>query len=137
MDESRYASLKGNNPGEYKLVDVIGSELTVSEIGELADKKANYAPTLFRKNDQYGINSDIPYPGAFYFRLSKNNLYYTSSKEDMLVKGAISVDNILEASGRDNQIAGWCFKVTDKEKDEWSLCAFTYENEREWRCAIK
>ena len=117
--------MKGNNPGEYKLVDVIGSEITVSPSGELHDRSTKYAPTFFRKNDQYGINPDIPHPGDFYFRLSKNNLYYTSSKEDMLVKGAISVDNIMEATGRDNQIAGWCFKVIDKEKDEWTLCAFT------------
>jgi len=57
---------------------------------------------MFRKNPEFGTNPDIPYKGAFYFRLSKNNLYYTNSKEDMLVKGALSISNVLDASGKDN-----------------------------------
>jgi len=106
------------------LIDIVGSEITVSALGSL-DKNPKYSPTLFRKNADFGTNSDIPYSGAFYFRLSKNNLYYTNSKDDMLVKGALSISNVIDASGKLSQIAGWCFRVIDKERDEWTLCPFT------------
>lgn len=33
----------------------------------------------------------------------------------MIVKGALSIENLLDATGKDNQIAGWCFRVTNKE----------------------
>lgn len=50
-------------------------------------------PYNFRVNQEYPGKS-IPSSSAFYFRLSSKNLYYTASASDLVVLGALQLDNI-------------------------------------------
>lgn len=40
----------------------------------------------------------MPADNAFYFRVSGLNLYYTETQKDMIVLGAIAIDNIVSPS---------------------------------------
>jgi len=42
---------------------------------------------------QYKEGGEIPTRDSFYFRLSGTNLYFTETKADMIVLGAIAVKN--------------------------------------------
>jgi len=66
------------------------------DVAEPESEFANQAPkqTYFRSNGQFGIDKEIKEKTQFYFRLSGRNLYYTETKTDMRVLGAISVRNI-------------------------------------------
>jgi hypothetical protein len=44
------------------------------------------------------VDATVPSDDAFYFRISGLNLYYTETKTDMIVLGAISVDNIVSSN---------------------------------------
>ncbi len=41
----------------------------------------------------------------------------------MVVLGAIKVSNLKDVVKSDGSFSGYCFKVNDKELDEWNLCA--------------
>lgn len=45
----------------------------------------------FRKNTQYVKDGPIPTPDSFYFRLNENNFYYSETKEDSVILGAIEI----------------------------------------------
>jgi len=51
--------------------------------------------TVFRHNEAYGEEEEIPTPDAFYFRLNQQNLYYTQDENSVVVLGAISIANVL------------------------------------------
>lgn len=52
----------------------------------------------FRKNQHYKVDPSVPADNAFYFRVSGLNLYYTETQKDMIVLGAIAIDNIVSPS---------------------------------------
>jgi hypothetical protein len=56
------------------------------------------ATAVFRKNRYYGKVKDIPAQDSFYFRLTGTNLYYTETKTDMIVLGAIAIKNVFSTS---------------------------------------
>jgi len=50
--------------------------------------------TVFKQNDAFSSNdenNELPTPDSYYFRLNKNNLYYTSDSNSIVVLGAISI----------------------------------------------
>jgi len=56
----------------------------------------------------------VPVIDSFYFRLTTNNLYYTETKVDALVLGAVQISNIVKTLPYEPK---GCFKIVDKEKD--------------------
>ena len=62
---------------------------------DLANANSNAAQdALFRRNLKFVEGGSIPSEDVFYFRLSGSNIYYTETREEVSVLGAISVDNI-------------------------------------------
>lgn len=74
----------------------------------------------------------------FWFRLSGKNLYYSMTRDDINVLGAISVRNIVD-SYPNKQIVSekHCFRILDREQKTWTLCAQTHELRNKWICKIK
>lgn len=92
--------------------------MTVSPIGEIQTTMGD-SPHVLRNNQEYKPGSDIPSQTSFYFRLSGSNIYYTSTKNDMIVLGAMNIQNIMEIASEGSNMPGWCFKINDIEKDYW------------------
>lgn len=80
------------------------------------------------------MDTTVPADNAFYFRISGLNLYYTETQKDMIVLGAISVENIVSPST--SKLGTNCFRVRNKQNDHWDLCAKDDKENREWVCAI-
>ena len=87
----------------------------------------------FRKNEKYCPDGPIPTIDSFYFRLNHLNLFYTQTKEDNLVFGAIELKNIVKTLP---YLPKGCFKIVDKEKDEWMLCSTDGKCPKEWKETI-
>lgn len=77
----------------------------------------------------------------FWFTLSGTHIYYSSSKSDTNVLGAISLLDILDAEYQ--TIVGtagvyeYCFYVTDEDRIKYSLCADNDLDRIKWVCQIK
>ncbi len=90
---------------------------------------------MFRKNLKFNSNSMIiPTEDSFYFRISGSNVYYTETRSDLKVLGAISVKNIQSTNPSD--LEKDCFTINNSENDEWHICAFSEVEMNEWFCAI-
>ena len=87
----------------------------------------------FRKNEKYCPDGPIPTIDSFYFRLNHLNLFYTQTKEDNLVFGAIELKNIVKTLP---YLPKGSFKIVDKEKDEWMLCSTDGKCPKEWKETI-
>ena len=94
----------------------------------------------FRLNDAFNPDQ-APSPDGpktdkdFWFRLSGTHVYYSMTKTDMNVMGAISVDSIKDATMNSDQTK-FCFVIDDEEKSQWTLCAANEEVRQKWICLI-
>jgi carbonic anhydrase len=102
--------------------------------------KMNLDKNFFRINDAFDTiqNKETgPWDNKyFWFRLSGSHLYYTSTKDDVNVLDAISVDNIIDTKDN-NDPTKYCFYVTDNQQTLYQLCAHEENTKTEWACAIK
>merc|ERR1711957_785010 len=106
------------------------------------------------KTDQnnYGINGaygnknlvvvpKLPNDKFFWFRLSGLNMYYSSTKTDINILGAISVESIDDVTvpGQDttSEFITTCFKVKDSTRAEWKICGMKEATVKAWFCQIK
>jgi len=78
------------NEKKYPLIPMGNNQFNQVKI---EGKKIGQNVGAFRVNELYGKDENIPDNTSFYFRLSGFNLYYTGSKESMVVLGAIAVSN--------------------------------------------
>jgi carbonic anhydrase len=95
----------------------------------------------FRINETYDPNKKPPnFPPSryyFWFRLSGKNFYYSTGKNDINVLGSISAINILETYKESDIGLRRCFRILDRERKEWRLCAKTKKEKAAWICVIK
>lgn len=98
----------------------------------------------FRINDAHGKpdNSDkLPSDKFFWFRLSGLNIYYSASKTDVNVLGAVSIESIhsVLSTGTDasTEFITTCFTVTDFSKTDWKICGLDEVVVKHWYCQIK
>jgi hypothetical protein len=75
----------------------------------------------------------VPTIDAYYFRLTNENLYYTETPSDSVVLGAIQISNIVRTLP---YMSKGCFKIVDKEKDEWQVCSIDGSCPKDWKEAI-
>lgn len=132
-DSKRYPIVKGNETNSFKMVEMTGGYISVTD----GPPKPDVVPgSYFRKNQEF-INGGPPNDSSFYFRLSGLNLYYTATEKDMVVLGAIRIDNMQTVIPAGSGYVGQCISVKDIELDEWTLCAPTAEDIQEWKCKIE
>jgi len=90
MDEKRYPIVKGNEKNSFKMVEMTGGYISVADGPPPPD---TIPGSYFRKNEQFSAGGP-PNDSSFYFRLSGLNLYYTATDSDMVVLGAIKINNL-------------------------------------------
>lgn len=75
----------------------------------------------------------------FWFRLTKNSLFYSSTKTDLNVLGIIEIKNLFDID-KSSDISGskeyFCFNVSDSENKEWKICNIKIEERNKWYCNI-
>jgi len=71
----------------------------------------------------------------FWFRLNGLHLYYAQKKADINILDSIAVRNILNTHDRNRNSR--CFRILDREKHRWKLCAQTKIVLFKWKCEIK
>ncbi len=92
----------------------------------------------FRLNDAFNTPSeDKPTSEKdFWFRLSGSHLYYSMTKTDINVLGAIAIEDVLNAK-ENKDPTNFCFTIDDQDKLNWMLCASSDAIKTKWICAIK
>lgn len=94
----------------------------------------------FRINQGFTIDMSSPEGPLdekyFWFRISGTHLYYTMTKDDMNLMGAIAVDEILDAKST-HDATRFCFKVQDQENIPYTLCAANDNIRKKWVCLIR
>jgi len=95
-----------------------------------------------RKNNAFDAAkktpNDPPTEFDFYVRLSGKNLFYSANKKDLLVLGSVPLDGLANSEKfKDPQENAICFKVFDKRRFQWKLCAANSKLRNEWVCLIK
>ena len=98
----------------------------------------------FRINDSFKKTSNKdkqPNDKFFFFRLSGLNLYYTNTKSDLNILGAISVksmEKILTPSfNSSTDYITTCFVLTDSERLKYKICGMKENTVKHWYCQIK
>ena len=98
----------------------------------------------FRINDAVANphNTDkLPSDKFFWFRLSGLNIYYSATKTDVNVLGAVSIESIhsVLSTGTDasTEFITTCFTVTDFSKTDWKICGLVEVVVKHWYCQIK
>ena len=94
----------------------------------------------FKKSDDHDKKKQ-PSDKFFFFRLSGLNLYYTNTKTDINILGAISVTSMekiltpsLDAS---TEYITTCFILHDIEKRTYKMCGMEEKTVKHWYCQIK
>jgi len=98
----------------------------------------------FRINNAHGnphLQDKLPSNKFFWFRLSGLNLYYSSTKTDINILGAISIDSLdsVVSTGTDatTEYISTCFTIKDLNRDEWKICGLDEKTVKIWYCQIK
>jgi carbonic anhydrase len=99
----------------------------------------------FRLNDAFTSKTGSKPPSLreFWFRLSGLNLYYTASKEDINILGAIAIQEIKWANNKQNNFAvignniTSCFNIKDSNDFKYKMCTSDKSKTLTWYCAIQ
>jgi carbonic anhydrase len=70
----------------------------------------------------------------FWFRLSGKHLYYSQLQNDINILGNIAMKNVKNA--KDSGEAH-CFRIVDRARRKWKLCADKEKTRNKWVCLIK
>jgi carbonic anhydrase len=102
----------------------------------------NVDHNFFRLNSAFNDNTiDLDSPPDvhyFWFRLSGRNIYYSSTKNDVNILGAINIANVQDSTPyNDYSNEATCFNVKDTEYKSWKLCAESIDIRNKWVCKIK
>jgi hypothetical protein len=75
---------------------------------------------------------------CFWFRLSGLNLYYSSTKSDYNILGAITIEEVIGVMTLKGDHSGYhCYIVKDNYKTEWKICSAAVEKRNLWVCTIQ
>jgi hypothetical protein len=100
----------------------------------------------FRINDAWAKSKNIdkkeqPTDKFFFFRLSGLNLYYSNTKTDINILGAISVKSIerieLPKLDATTEYITTCFVINDVERQHYKLCGLNELTVKHWYCQIR
>ena len=96
----------------------------------------------YRINDAYlkddNAKNQPPNEELFWFRLSKDLVFYSSTKQDLNLLGGMKISEIVESEGEKKGEKGdYCFVITDAGNHDWQVCS-EHENVRNmWYCKIQ
>ena len=96
----------------------------------------------FRVNNAFDVN-DVdpnlpPEKQFFWFRLSERNMFYSLTKSDMNILGAIPIATLINVQhSSDFSSDSNCIIIDDREAHEWKICAESIDIRNKWYCTIK
>jgi hypothetical protein len=97
----------------------------------------------FRVNDAWNRIQDqkdnLPHDkNCFWFRLSGLNLYYSSTKSDYNILGAIQIKEVIGVISLEGDHTGYhCYIVKDQYNTEWKICSASKPKRNLWVCTIQ
>lgn len=96
----------------------------------------------FRINDAHNrteVQENNPHDkNCFWFRLSGLNIYYSSTKTDYNILGAVQIAEIIGVISLEGDHTGYeCFIVKDNYDTEWKICSASKEKRNLWVCTIE
>lgn len=95
-----------------------------------------YDSNFSRLNPEYNIDSkEVPYPTAFYFKLNKNYLFYTSKKDSKTILSTMNLKSISEISLQVKNTG--CINIVDYNEKNWVLCSDADEEALKFVCFIQ
>ena len=101
--------------------------------------KADFAD--FRLNDAYKRNISVKIEPKeerdFWFRLRKENIFYSSTSADLNVLGEIRFEQIDEIISSEPSEDGFCFTVSDSSNTDWRLCSNEKKIRNTWVCTLE
>lgn len=76
----------------------------------------------------------------FYFRMNKNQIYFSSSPEDINILGSIELDSLSHVDNLPDSTHGrFCFRVEDRLGAEYSICSSDKDSKairNRWYCKV-
>lgn len=96
----------------------------------------------FRINDAFGKdkNKDNQPPNEelFWFRMTKDLIFYSSTKHDLNLLGGMRINEIVDAEGEKTATNGdYCFFIQDISKHDWEICSVHEKVRNGWFCKIQ
>jgi len=74
----------------------------------------------------------------FWFRLTKDLIFYSSTKHDLNLLGGMSIHEIVESESEKRGPNGdHCFVITDKSNHDWQVCSEHEKVRNTWFCKIQ
>jgi carbonic anhydrase len=97
--------------------------------------KINFDYNEYRINPQYKEDStddnNPPTPASFWFRLSGTHLYYSCSKTEINLAGAISIESIEKVDKLESYVL-FCLMIEDKTQTGYIICSENQEIRDKW-----
>jgi hypothetical protein len=96
----------------------------------------------FRLNDAHekdkNPNNQPSQNKLFWFRLSKEQIFYSSTKEDLNILGGHKIEHIVDAlSLKKNEHGFYCFTIIDRSGHDWTICSTDENIRNKWFCQIQ
>jgi len=96
----------------------------------------------FRLNDAYkkdvNKNNNPDQEKHFWFRLTKDTIFYSSTKEDLNILGGNKISQItFSALLKKHELGYFCFSINDKSGHDWKICSEVEKTTNIWFCTIQ
>jgi hypothetical protein len=96
----------------------------------------------FRLNDAYkkdvNQNNNPDQEKHFWFRLTKDTIFYSSTKEDLNILGGNKISQItFTALLKKHELGYFCFTINDKSGHDWKICSEVEKTTNIWFCTIQ
>lgn len=96
----------------------------------------------FRLNDAHkkddNENNNPDQEKHFWFRLTKETIYYSSTKEDLNILGGNKISHITNAAVLKRHELGYhCFSINDRSRHDWKICSEIEKTRNLWYCTIQ
>jgi hypothetical protein len=96
----------------------------------------------FRINDAHkkdaNQNNNPAQEKHFWFRLTKEMIFYSSTKEDLNVLGGNKIADITYAAlVKKHELGYFCFSINDKSRHDWKICSELERTRNIWYCGVQ
>lgn len=96
----------------------------------------------FRLNDAHkkdaNANNNPEHEKHFWFRLTKDMIFYSSTKEDLNILGGNKIAHITHAASlKRHDLGYYCFSINDRSGHDWKICSELEKTRNTWFCAVQ
>jgi len=141
IDQDRYPTLplKNDDKSQIRIKDdrmegrILEKDDEFTNKTDILKQMKEREPMIeFRVNTEFGLNPKVPNNTFFYFRLTRQNLFYSEAIDNLQQLGAISIINIRSVLDRSD----FCIQINDDEIDNWIICSESPTDILDWKNQI-